>query len=201
MIPIDEKPDIEYGVYDATDFGEMAHLLAEVFSRYDPPAVGLSLEEVERLVRLFGPGAASDGLSIIARARPSRDIIGAMLVDDFASPVPEGIDKACAHFGPIGALLDGLDEQYRKTRTVVPGEVLHLFILGVAQTHGGRGIAQTLVRLCLENGERKGYCSDGGHWHSIPADFPQARICGSLRLVIQRVQLWWKSRVSGHPGS
>ena len=159
MKPVSEALDVEYGICDATDVEEMTYLLAEVFSRYDPPAVavGLSFEEIVRLVRLFGPRAASDGLSIIARARPSGDLIGALLVDDFASPPPAGIHEACEHFDPIGALLDELDEQYRKTRTVVPGEILHLFMVGVGSQHGGKGIAQTLVRLCIENGERRGY--------------------------------------------
>jgi ribosomal protein S18 acetylase RimI-like enzyme len=159
MISIDERSDLEYGVCEATDVREMAHLLAKVFSRYDPPAVaaGLSFEELEQLVSLFGPRTASDGLSIIARARPSGDIIGALLADDFVSSLAEGFDKEFEHFAPVGALLNELDEQYRKTRTMVPGEILHVFMVGVEPEHGGKGIAQTLVRLCLENGERKGY--------------------------------------------
>jgi ribosomal protein S18 acetylase RimI-like enzyme len=159
MIPVSDVSDVRYGVCDATDVDEMASLLASVFSRYEPPAVavGESIEELERLVRLFGPRAASDGLSIVARERASGDLIGALLVDDFASPSPEGIAEACAHFGPIAALLDELDERYRRTWSSVSGQVLHLFMLGVAPQHGGKGIAQTLVRLCVENGERRGY--------------------------------------------
>lgn len=159
MIPILEGPDLRYGVCDAADLAAMARLLADVFSRYDPPAVavGLSFEELERFVGLFVPRAASDGLSIVAREPSSGELLGALLVDDLASPPPEGIGEASEHFSPIGALLDELDDQYRRTRPVVLGEVLHLFMLGVAPQHGGKGVAHTLVRLCTENALRKGY--------------------------------------------
>lgn len=159
MIPIEVRPDVEYGVCEMNDVGEMAGLLAKVFSLYDPLAVAAAVpfEELKRLVMLFGPRAASDGLSIVARARPSGEMIGALLVDDFAVSPPDNIDMTCERFGPVGALLDDLDEQYRKTRSIVPGEILHLYMVGVAPECGGKGIAQTLVHLCLENGQRKGY--------------------------------------------
>ena len=43
------------------------------------------------------------------------------------------------------------------TRTVRPGDSLHLFLLGVADRVAGRGVAQQLVAACLEHGARMGY--------------------------------------------
>ena len=158
MIPV---ADGQYGLLDSSDIEKMAELLANVFSRFDPPAVavGLSFNEVRELVRLFSRRAPNDGLTIVARAMPSGELIGAMLADDFASPPPEGITEVAKHFDPIAAMLEGLDEQYRKARSVMPGQILHLFMLGVDAEFGGRGIAQNLIRLTLENGKRKGYKS------------------------------------------
>jgi ribosomal protein S18 acetylase RimI-like enzyme len=50
-------------------------------------------------------------------------------------------------------LLDGLDAKYRATHTIVPGECLHLFMVGMSSTFSGRGIAQNLVSTSLENGK------------------------------------------------
>jgi ribosomal protein S18 acetylase RimI-like enzyme len=159
MIAVADSQDIRYGLLDSNDIEEMAELLADVFSRFDPPAlaVGLLSDEVRELVRLFGRRAPGDGLTIIARSQSSGRLVGAMLTDDFSNPPPEGIDKAAMKFDPIAALLEDVDQQYRKLNAVKPGETLHLFMLGVAAGFGGKGIAQTLVRLTLENGLRKGY--------------------------------------------
>jgi len=161
MILVTEAHDVRYGLLDSTDIEEMAELLADTFSRFDPlaVAVGLSFDELRGLVGLFSRRALDDALTIVARAQPSGRLIGAMLTDDFASPPPQGIDGVAKHFDPIAALLDGLDEQYRKTINVIPGQIIHLFMLGVAAEFGGRSIAQTLIRLTLDNGKRKGYKS------------------------------------------
>lgn len=161
MIVIADAQDVRYGLLESTDIEEMAVLLADVFSRFDPPAVavGLLFDEVCGLVRLFSRRAPDDALTVVARVKPSGRLIGAMLTDDFTCPPPEGIDKVTKHFDPIAALLDRLDEQYRNTHSVRHGEILHLFMLGVDAGFGGRGIAQTLIRLTLDNGKRKGYKS------------------------------------------
>ena len=141
MIVVAEAQDVRYGLLESTDIEEMAALLADLFSRFDPPAVavGLSFDEVRGLVRLFSRRAPDDGLTIVARAKPSGRLIGVMLTDDFTSPPPEGIDRMAKHFDPIAALLDGLDEQYRKTNRVLPGQIIHLFMLGVgAECRGPR---------------------------------------------------------------
>jgi ribosomal protein S18 acetylase RimI-like enzyme len=137
----------------------MEVLLAEVFNRFDPlaAAINLPLEEMRGLVRLFAEAAANDMLTVVARSQETGRLIGAMLTNDFASPSPEGIDKVAEHFDPIAALLNMLDEQYRKVAHTISGEILHLFMLGVAAEFGGKGIAKNLVRLTLENGKCRGY--------------------------------------------
>lgn len=159
MIRSHQVLGIEYGVADASDLDEMARLLAAVFSRHDPPAVatGITPREFEDFVRLLCPRAAADGLTIVGRSADTGEMAGALLTEDSASPPPEGLDRLGRKFDPIFDILGQLDADYRRGTTVLPGKSLHLFLVGVAQTFGGRRVAQQLVASCLENGQRKGY--------------------------------------------
>ena len=154
-----EQQPIEYGVYAAQDADEMARLLGEVFSRRDPPAVavGLTASEFEAFVRLFCPKAAVEGLTIVARHAGTGELVGALLTEDSASALPDGMDRLSPKFEPIFDILGQLDTEYRGDRAVRPGESLHLFLLGVAESVAGRGVAQHLISTCLEHGARKGY--------------------------------------------
>jgi ribosomal protein S18 acetylase RimI-like enzyme len=153
-----EVRGIRYGLVEHEDVREMAGLLGDVFSRRDPPAiaVGMSATDIEGLVRIFGPKALAEGLTIVAR-NSSSELVGAMLTEDFGTPPPADVDRAPARFAPVGALLDSLDDEYRATHPVLPGSHLHLFMVGVADSFGGAGIAQTMITLGLTNGAQHGY--------------------------------------------
>ena len=155
----DEQLQIVYEIYTAQDADEMAQLLGEVFSQRDPPAVavGLTALEFEAFVRLFCPKAAVEGLTIVARRGKTRELVGALLTEDSASPLPDGMNRLSPKFEPILDILGQLDTEYRADRAIRPGESLHLFLLGVARSVAGRGVAQHLVSTCLEHGMRKGY--------------------------------------------
>ena len=150
---------IEYGVYAASDADAMAKLLGEVFSRRDPPAVaaGLTASEFEAFVRLFCPKAEAEGLTIVARLSGTGELVGALLTEDCASEMPDGMDRLSAKFDPVFDILGQLEAEYRGDRVVRPGESLHLFLLGVSEQVAGRGVAQRLVAACLEHGARRGY--------------------------------------------
>ena len=155
----DEPEPIEYAIYAAEDADEMALLLGGVFSRRDPPAVavGLTPSEFEAFVRLFCPKAAVEGLTIVARHTGTRELVGALLTEDSASVMPQGMDRLSPKFEPIFDILGQLDMEYRGDQEVTPGGSLHLFLVGVADSVAGRGVAQQLVSTCLENGVQKGY--------------------------------------------
>jgi hypothetical protein len=122
---------IEYGIYVPSDAAAMAKLLAEVFSRYDPPAIatGLTTSEFEAFVQLLCPRAAAEGLTVVARLAGTGELIAALLTEDSASPLPDGIDQLSAKFDPIFDILGQLDTENWGGRTVHPGESLHLFLL------------------------------------------------------------------------
>ena len=154
-----ETIPIEYGVYAASDADAMARLLGEVFSRRDPPAVaaGVTASDFEAFVRLFCPRAEAEGLTIVARLASTGELVGALLTEDSASAMPEGIDRLSAKFDPIFDILGQLDAEYRGGLATRPGDSLHLFLLGVSDRVAGRGVARQLVATCLEHGAQKGY--------------------------------------------
>jgi len=154
-----DTSQIEYGVYVASEADAMAKLLAEVFSRHDPPAVatGLTAPEFEAFVRLLCPQVAADNLTIVARLAGSGQMVGALLTEDSASAPPDGMDRLSAKFNPIFDILGQLEAEYRENRGVHAGDSLHLFLLGVSDCVAGRGVAQQLIAACLEHGKGRGY--------------------------------------------
>jgi ribosomal protein S18 acetylase RimI-like enzyme len=153
-----ELRGIKYGLLEREDVGDMARVLGDVFSRRDPPAiaVGMSATDIKEFVDIFGPKALAEDLTIVAR-NSSGELVGAMFTEDFGTSPPADVTRAPASFAPVGALLDSLDDEYRATHPVVPGSHLHLFMVGVSDSFGGAGIAQTMITLCLTNGAQRGY--------------------------------------------
>ena len=150
---------IEYGVFAASDADAMAKLLAETFSRRDPPAVavGLTASEFEEFVRLFCPKAEAEGLTIVARHSGTGELVGALLTEDSASELPDGLDRLSAKFDPVFDILGQLELEYRGDQLVRLGESLHLFLLGVSEKVAGKRVAQRLVAACLKHGAKRGY--------------------------------------------
>lgn len=54
-------------------------------------------------------------------------------------------------------ILGELVTRYRTVKEPMPGEMLHIYLLGVSDRAAGRGVGQRLVAACLENGIRRGY--------------------------------------------
>jgi ribosomal protein S18 acetylase RimI-like enzyme len=146
-------------VCTVTDVDEMIGLLAEVFAERDPPAVAVNISaaEFEEFVRLFRSRAVEQGLTIVVRDVATGEMVGALLADDGASELPDGLDRLSRKFEPVFDILGQLDEEYRLARSIDPGEVVHLFLLGVARDAAGRGLGQRLVEACLENAAGRGY--------------------------------------------
>jgi len=149
---------IEYGLPIASEAEAMAGLLAKAFSRRDPPAyaVGITAEEFEVFTRLLCPKAITDELTIVARRADTSELVGVMLNEDCASPMPEGIERLSRKFDPILDILGQLSAEYWRDRSACPGESVHLFLLGVAEEAAGKGLAQQLVTRTLQHCVFKG---------------------------------------------
>jgi len=150
---------VDYEVANASDIDEMSRLLGDCFSKREPPAVaaGFTASQLEQLVQAFGSKVANERVSIIAKSRQSGEMVGALLVDDFGCPPPEGLDPLFPIFEPVIVFLDRLDDKYRETRTIVEGAFLYLFMIGVHEEWIGQGVATEMVRFCLQNGARNGF--------------------------------------------
>jgi GNAT superfamily N-acetyltransferase len=150
--------NITFQVFQSSDLAEMASVLSQSFSLGEPMAVaaGLTSADLANIVELFGPKAALEPLTIVARLA-SGEMAGALLAQDFATPAPEGLASVTARFRPIGALLDGLDDAYRAGKKIEPGTYLHLFMLGVLPAHAGQGLGRGLVSASLQNARTLGY--------------------------------------------
>jgi hypothetical protein len=81
----------------------------------------------------------------MARSAATDDIVGALLAEDPASAPPDGFEQLSPKFRPIFDILGQLVTEYSAARPRRAGESVHLFLLGVAEGFGGRGIAQRLV--------------------------------------------------------
>src|SRR5215472_6850045 len=150
---------VSYEVAKPSDSSEVIRLLANVFSESEPPALamGLSTKELEQFLDTIAPTVIPQGLTVIARSVDTGTLAGVLFADDFGNP--PGIDRRriSSKFLPIFAMLELLDEQFRKEVTVCRGKCLHLFMLAVDGQFAGRGIGQELIKACIENGCRRGY--------------------------------------------
>jgi len=157
MILLRTVAGIDYGVVEAGDVAAMAQVIAHSFFRHEPVscALGLSQGQLDQTVTAFGPKASAEGLSIAARSGATGETVGALLVEDFATPPPDSLGPGCP--APVLAMLEELDERYRQATPIRPGECLHLFMIGIQDGWTDRGIAQEMVRMCLANGTAKGY--------------------------------------------
>jgi len=159
MAPFAVVNGTEYCVFTEPDSEEMARLLGEAFAKHDPPAVavGVTVAEFQDFVQLFCAHAALQGLTIIARSAGNGEMIGALLAEDSNSQLPAGMECLSPKFTPIFDILSQLDSAYRSGRMIAAGESAHLFLLGVAERSGGRGVGHELVAHCIANAARKGY--------------------------------------------
>ena len=151
--------DVEYGVLRAADLDCMVQLVAKAFSSADPPAVamGLTAQDLAQFLRTIAKHGAEAGLTTVARLRSTGEVVGAMLSDDFAAPPAVDLNAIARGFRPIFAMLEQLDRQYLPNEPAELGKYVHLFMLAVDARFAGQGLAQGVVRLCLENARKQGY--------------------------------------------
>lgn len=150
---------VDYDVAKPSDSDDIVRLLASVFSESEPPAVAmaLSFRDMEQFLQLVVPGILLYELTVISRSQDTGQLTGVLLTDDFALPPALDLSQINSNFLPILSMLEILDEQFRRDRTVSSGEYVHLFMLAVDGQFAGRGIGKGLVKACLDVARRKGY--------------------------------------------
>jgi len=149
---------VQLSVCTRADLDELVDMLSVAFATHDPPAVavGLTVSEFADLVDLYRDRAADGGCTVVARAA-NGEMVGAILAEDSAAPFPQGLERLSQKFDPIFEILTDLEAEYRRGRSVLPGDAIHLFLLGVNHAYCRQQIAQRLVGACLEIGVARGY--------------------------------------------
>jgi len=136
---------------------ELIGLLSSTFAAHDPPAVavGLTPDDLQAYLAPYGAIAGGNNMTTLARDFKSGELAGALLTLDAAAD-PGLADRLSAKFEPIMGIFSLLESRTESSQPE-PGETLSLLMLGVADNHVRRGIAQELVRQSLGTGAAHGY--------------------------------------------
>lgn len=154
-----EKKRIIYEIFNEDDLEQTIACIVDVFPGREPmtEALHITPDEFYSFAKIYCKKAVKDGLSVVAKDKDTGGVIGFMISEDLASEPPEGIEMVNKKFHPIMALLNRLEEEYIKTRTVDKGKVLHLFMGGVRQYYEGRNITTTLIEENLKLAKMKNF--------------------------------------------
>lgn len=154
-----EKNRIIYEIFKEEDLEQTIACIIDVFPIREPmtEALHITPDEFYSFAKIYCKKAVKDGLSVIAKDRDTGGVIGFLISEDLASEPPKGIEMISKKFHPIMALLNRLEEEYKKTRTVDKGEILHLFMGGVSQHYEGRNITTTLIEENLKLAKMKNF--------------------------------------------
>jgi len=143
-----QNNEILFQTMQHRDIAATAICISQVFSSFETlaKALKISLNEMYWLALPVCEKAADEELSIIAKYRKTKEVVGFIISEDFMTTdpqPPEGIDKK---FEAVFCWLSELEENYRSYHPVKPGQVLHIFMLGVQEQYTKRHIATTLVK-------------------------------------------------------
>jgi hypothetical protein len=148
---------IRYEVFGARHLDEAIRCLCVQFSALEPMSCALKLSISDHLpfVTLVCQQAARDGLSGVAVDGESGELVGCLIAHDLVYPPADGIETVAKRMAPILALLDTLEEQFRRGRAISPGT--HLHVLMVASRLPNRGISTTLYRVLQPRARTLGF--------------------------------------------
>lgn len=159
MTTLTEEHGFTYALLEAADLNDVAEMVARGFTDGSEPtalALGIGAEDFRPFLEALMPRFLDQGLSIVARDTRTREIAGAQLNDETGPGLP--VDPSLfAWAGPVFALAEHLYGRYFHEGFPAPGECVHLFIIGVAPSARGKGVARRLLDLSLERARGRGY--------------------------------------------
>ncbi|MEW5802357.1 MAG: hypothetical protein AB1847_09670 [bacterium] len=159
LSPLPEGGEITCELFKANDREQVISCLASTFSESEPMTKTLKIapSELLGLAELICNEAISKGVSLVAKDNRTGRIAAFSLAGDFTDWPPQGIERVNAKVFPILALVSDLDEEYKKNRKIMPGEIFHLSFLGSCGHYKKRKIATTIVRKHLQLAQVKGF--------------------------------------------
>jgi len=141
------------------DARQLVHLIARTLCADEPLCVasGLLAPDVERFLEGASEQLLSDGLTMVARDGGTGKLAGALIAEDFVSPLPMEPENLSPKLQPILSLIARMRDDYRQERTLSSGQHLHVLMLATDRRYRGRGVAQRLVAAIVENGLELGF--------------------------------------------
>jgi len=136
-------------------------LLADAFCERDPieAALGITTDDFRSMAQHEVSHALTDGLSVVAVAADTGNILGTMIAGDACTTSPAG-DYAAQHkFRPVAALINSLTSAYLSKQAFSHGDSIYLFMLAVGPSNEGRGLGRALLVESLAQAQAKGYRS------------------------------------------
>ena len=122
-------------------------------------ALKMTPEEYLSYTRLVCEKAALDGLCVVAKDHFwGRIFVGFCISEDFLSLPAYKNEKISEKFQPLLDLLETLDAQYARSRSIAPGGVLHLYLLGACEPNGpDAGLARSSWKQQCESEKEAGF--------------------------------------------
>jgi len=157
--PIEEEGEIFYKALQADELEQTISCLATIFCESEPmsKALKISNNEMRELSELSCKKALAKGLSMVAKDSKTGDVVSFSLADDFMEWPPEGSERTNEKIDFLLALVNDLDEEYKKTRKIRAGELFHLSFLGSSCHYQQKKIATTLIEKHLQLAKMKGF--------------------------------------------
>ena len=156
ILETDTCNGVLYRIMSPSDAKAVVHVVAGAFFEGDPVinGGGGTLRDMTSFCEMYVPRMAVEGHTVLAVDTSTGDIIGAFLNEDFCNTdppefeaflaQPDGIWTPCINM--IDELEEALIEHFSIPRTNRPaGRWFHLWMLGVAPSGRGRGVAGKLA--------------------------------------------------------
>jgi ribosomal protein S18 acetylase RimI-like enzyme len=144
------------------DVVDAARLYTEVFLSDEPTSRRHAPDPafVFRHACIYIRSLVQSGLSMLCRDQVTGGPAGFIFCFDALDDPDPGREETAwfsSAFREAMAMIDALENRYLDRTTISPGEVLHIFQIGVARPYRGRGIAQSLVSQALLSARAKGF--------------------------------------------
>jgi hypothetical protein len=151
--------DLICGIIQQGDLEQAIRCVVEAFTQHEPmtTTLGISLDEFRPFAKIICEKAIRDQLSLVAKEKGTNNVAGFSLAEDFISEPPEELEKLSNKFHPIFALLNDLDEAYKKASRLAEGEILRLFMGGACFAFRNMKIVTTLIEAQLRLAREKNF--------------------------------------------
>jgi ribosomal protein S18 acetylase RimI-like enzyme len=144
------------------DVESAARLYTEVFLADEPTSHRHALDPARFLpyARVYVRSLVKKDLSFLIRDKTTGEPAGFIFCFDFTEdPADEGDEmrEFIAHFREAVAMIGELEDRHLDRQRIAPGEVLHIFQIGVSRQARGLGMAQAMIRRALSHAKDRGF--------------------------------------------